>query len=63
ERSPSLATALCPVLGYKKAAEIAKEAGRTGASVWDLARREGLSPEELSAILDPMGMTYEPGTV
>ncbi|MEG1072425.1 MAG: aspartate ammonia-lyase [Oscillospiraceae bacterium] len=63
ERSPSLATALCPVLGYKKAAEIAKEAGRTGASVWDLARREGLSPEELSAILDPMGMTYQPGTV
>lgn len=62
EKSPSLATALCPILGYKKSAEIAKEASRTGESVWNLALRAGLSPEELGRVLNPIGMTYEPGS-
>lgn len=62
EKSSSIATALCPILGYKKSAQIAKEAVRTGKSVWDLALLEGLSPETLSAVLNPLSMTYEPGT-
>jgi fumarate hydratase class II len=56
ERSLSLATALAPVLGYDMAAEIAKEAHRTGRTVRAVAlERKILPEEELERLLDPAG--------
>jgi fumarate hydratase class II len=61
ERSLALATALAPAVGYDQAAEIAKEAHRSGRTVRQVAEERGLlSPEELDAALDPHRMT-EPG--
>ncbi|MGE0100827.1 MAG: class II fumarate hydratase [Blastocatellales bacterium] len=61
ERNPSLATALVPLIDYDRAAEIAKEAYRTGRTVREVAsERESLSDEVLDAALDLMRMT-EPG--
>jgi len=58
ERSLAMATALAPRLGYDAAAEIAKEAHRTGRTVREVAeRRTDLSAEELDAALDPLRMT------
>ena len=59
--SVGIITAICPHVGYEKAAILAKEAIRTGASVRDLILRDGLLTEkELDIILDPYSMT-EPG--
>ncbi|HEX2121651.1 MAG TPA: aspartate ammonia-lyase [Thermoanaerobaculia bacterium] len=44
--SPSLATALNPIIGYAAAAEIAKESARTGKRIPDLLREKKLLPEE-----------------
>ena len=44
--SPSLATALNPIIGYAAAAEIAKESARTGKRIPDLLREKNLIPEE-----------------
>jgi len=56
--SVGIATALCPYLGYKKAAEISKEALKTGVQVKELVLRdELLTEEELEKILDPVSMT------
>jgi fumarate hydratase class II len=61
ERGLALATALAPVIGYRRAAEIAKAARRTGRTVREVAAERGVfSPEELDALLDPQRMT-EPG--
>ncbi len=61
ENSVGIITAICPHVGYDKAAILAKEAIKTGASVKDLILREGLlSKENLDVILDPYSMT-EPG--
>jgi fumarate hydratase class II len=61
ERGLMLATALAPVIGYDAAAEIAKEAARSGRTIREIAReRTKLSDEELTRILDPSRMT-EPG--
>jgi fumarate hydratase class II len=61
ERSLALATALAPAIGYDEAAEIAKEAHRTGRTVREVAEeREALSAAELDAALDVRRMT-EPG--
>ena len=46
ESSAALATALCPALGYKKSAEIAKKCNRTGIPVRQIVLEEGLLPEE-----------------
>ena len=44
--SPSLATALNPIIGYAAAAEIVKEAVKTGKRIPDLLREKKLLPEE-----------------
>ena len=44
--SPSLATALNPIIGYAAAAEIAKESAKTGKRIPDLLREKQLLPEE-----------------
>jgi aspartate ammonia-lyase len=54
----SLATALNPYIGYKKAAEIVKESIATGRSIIDIARdKKLLSEKEIKEILDPVRMT------
>ncbi|WP_274953519.1 aspartate ammonia-lyase [Angelakisella massiliensis] len=61
ENSVGIITALCPHVGYEKAADIAKKAIRTGAPVRSLILQEHLLDEkELDEILDPVTMT-EPG--
>lgn len=61
ENSVGIITAICPHVGYKKAAEIAKKAIQSGESVRDLILKEGiLKKEELDEILNPAAMT-EPG--
>ena len=58
----AICTALAPVIGYDAAADIAKEAARTGQTIREVAREKtSLSEEELARILDPARMT-EPGT-
>jgi aspartate ammonia-lyase len=44
--SPSLATALNPIIGYAAAAEIAKESAKSGKRIPDLLREKSLLPEE-----------------
>ena len=61
ENSVGIITAICPHVGYQKAADIAKKALKTGESVRSLILAEGLLAEdELDKILDPIHMT-EPG--
>ena len=58
ESSAGIATALCPYLGYKKSAEIAKNALKTGKTVRELVLEEKLFSEtELEAVLNPYAMT------
>jgi fumarate hydratase, class II len=60
-RGLALATALAPVIGYDRAAEIAKEARRTGRTIKAVAcERLDLPDARLDALLDPARMT-EPG--
>jgi fumarate hydratase class II len=61
ERSLALATALAPVIGYERAAEIAKTAHEQGRTVREVAEELAVLPKaRLDEILDPMRMT-EPG--
>lgn len=61
ENSVGVITAICPHVGYQKAADIAKKAIQTGESVRNLVIQEKLlTEEELDQILDPLTMT-EPG--
>ena len=60
ERSPMLATALTPVIGYDESAKIAKESIRTGKSIRQLARAKGISEAELNKVLD-LGKMTKPG--
>ena len=60
EQSLAMCTVLAPVIGYEKAAEIAKEAWKSGRTVREVAReKSGLSEERLSALLDPRTQTGE----
>jgi aspartate ammonia-lyase len=57
-RSPGLATVLNPVIGYERAALIAKESLRSGKSVYDLALETRIvTREQLDALMDPRKMT------
>jgi fumarate hydratase, class II len=60
ERSPMLATALNPVIGYDEAAKLAKESMRTGRSIRQLARGRGVNERELNKVLD-LGKMTRPG--
>ena len=60
ERSPMLATALNPIIGYDEAAKIAKESMRTGKSIRQLARTKGIPEATLNKVLDLAKMT-KPG--
>jgi len=61
EQSLAMCTALVPVIGYDRAAEIAKQAYASGRTVREVARQLGVLPEEeLRRLLDPRPMT-EPG--
>lgn len=56
--NPILVTALNPVVGYEKGAEIAKEAYRTGEPILAVAERlTDLSKETLATLLDPATLT------
>ena len=56
--SVGVVTALCPYLGYKKSAELAKEALKKNVRIKDLILQYGLMrKEELEKILDPYAMT------
>jgi fumarate hydratase class II len=58
ERSLAMVTVLAPRIGYDRAAEIAKEAARTGRTVREICReREVLPPAELEALLDARAQT------
>jgi fumarate hydratase class II len=58
ERNLALATALAPVIGYDKAAEISQEAYRSVRTVREIALEwKVLPPEELDTLLDPYKMT------
>jgi fumarate hydratase class II len=58
ERGLMLATALAPVIGYDKAAEIAKAAATSGRTIREVAREQlALNDEQLDEILDPSQMT------
>ena len=58
DHSVGIITAICPRVGYSVAADIAKTAIRTGASVKDvLVSRNLLTEEEINKLLDPYAMT------
>ena len=58
ENSLSMCTALAPVIGYERAAAIAKEAYRTGKTVREVSIEEKVLPEaQLKELLDPLKMT------
>jgi aspartate ammonia-lyase len=57
-KSVGIVTALCPYLGYKKSAELAKEALAKDVRIKDLILEYGLiDPVQLDKILDPYSMT------
>lgn len=58
EGSAGIATALCPYIGYKKSAEIAKKSLKTGKTVRELVLEEKLlSKETLDKLLNPYALT------
>ncbi|HVT42930.1 MAG TPA: lyase family protein [Thermoanaerobaculia bacterium] len=60
--SPALATLLNPLIGYAKAAEIAKESARSGTPIPDLLRaRRILTDEEIERIFTPEFLAGEAG--
>lgn len=61
ERTPGIALALNPYIGYERAAEAVKESLKSGKSIRDVVREKGwLSEGDLEGILDLYAMT-EPG--
>jgi fumarate hydratase class II len=57
-RNPILVTALNPIIGYQKAAEIAKQAYREGRPIIEVAlENTDLGRERLEALLDPEKLT------
>ena len=62
DRSLMLVTALSPVIGYDKAAEIAHEADRSGSTLREAVLVLGyISPDEYDRIIDPASMVGSTG--
>jgi len=62
ERSIAVATALNPYIGYAKAAEVAKEAAKTGKTVVEIVRDKKLLPEDqIAKVFSPQAMTNPAG--
>jgi fumarate hydratase class II len=62
EQSMAMVTSLAPIIGYDKAAEIAKESARTGRTVREICKERKVLPEaELNKALDPVAMTHPGG--
>ena len=58
DRNPILVTALNPIIGYKKAAEIAKKAYKEKRSIIDVAEEmTSIERKELESLLDPKNLT------
>ncbi len=58
ENSLSMVTSLNPLIGYEKAAKLAKEAFHSGKTIRELCLEQGVLPEKtLQEALDPMRMT------
>ncbi|MGN6135725.1 MAG: class II fumarate hydratase [Aureliella sp.] len=58
EKSLSMVTSLNPLIGYEKAAKLAKEAFATGKTIRQLCEDEGILPSDtLREALDPFRMT------
>ena len=58
DRNPILVTALNPIIGYKKAAEIAKKAYKEKRSIIDVAEEmTTIERSELETLLDPKNLT------
>ncbi len=61
EYSMAMVTSLAPIIGYDRAAEIAKESAKTGRTVREICIEKQVLPEaELARALDPFEMT-KPG--
>ncbi|KAF3977798.1 MAG: class II fumarate hydratase [Methylococcales symbiont of Iophon sp. n. MRB-2018] len=57
-KNPILVTALNPIIGYEKAAQVAKAAYKQGRPIIDVAlEMTGLSREELEKLLNPKALT------
>lgn len=62
ERSMAMVTALAPVIGYDRAAEIAKESAETGKTIREICRERKIMPlSELNRVLNPVEMTRSQG--
>jgi len=62
ERSMAMVTSLAPIIGYDKAAEIAKESAKSGKTVREICQEWKILPEdELKKALDPIAMTVPGG--
>ena len=58
EKSLAMCTALAPAIGYDSAAALAKESYKTGQTVRELARSQGVLPEaKIKELLEPWRMT------
>jgi len=58
EYSMAMVTSLAPIIGYDRAAEIAKESARTGKAVREICIEQEVLPEDvLNRALDPVSMT------
>jgi len=58
EKSLSMVTSLNPLIGYEKAAKLAKEAFKTGKTIRQLCEEQQIIPaDQLREALDPMRMT------
>ncbi len=62
EKSLSMVTSLNPLIGYEKAAQLAKEAFKSGKTIRELCLEQKVLPEDvLAKALDPYGMTEPQG--
>ncbi len=62
EQSMAMVTSLAPMIGYDRAAQIAKESASTGRTVREICQEWKILPEEkLNAALDPASMTTPGG--